>query len=1118
MSVSLTTSPAAIAFSADQIFAKFTCTNYIQQLGDFSVNELDVLQPMIPGTSLRIRYSGVDISMMASPNPDDTGKEFLSGTSSSQALLPYFKSNYSLSRDFEITAPASNKIRFTARTKKLGYNFTGNTSAYFSLINRTPGTVQILRPKYAVFFRLYIENKDNTGFNLFYTTKLPILGGNGQTEISIGDKLHNEIMMDLRSDFSDIPQDHPLLCKASCRKYYFEFAESFGDVEEVKKIQKSPEFTVLHGGLSYVAQFNSTMLSLIAPGAADTDRFLKQGNVTVYTRTNQPQYLYFFNTRASAPGAVIRAKFHLKDGTEVLKSLGTFDLETLRKYAFNLRFDDITTPNEFAGQRVIKYEVWLETAAGEKRSEIRTYFMNFEYREFARYFLSWSSFGSLDSHLCYGKGNSEFELFQKDATKTLPFGYDIKHGNSISFDLKLKSSFKVATGWMSKREMLLNRDFFLSPFKYRYTGGLMLPIKIESKTISENKDGENLYSQLFDYSYQFEDHNFTEGDNEDSGVSAGDFFFNSDPVIGNPADGLTEKDPTVPRWVKSITQSDIDRWNAGGSGGGGGDFSNYYTKLEIKNLYAGFPAIEGYNKSNWDNSFSWGNHAGLYQPLENQRLSTQNLVDFNEITATNKLFIPATGTRKWKIYVDEQGSGGGAIAPPVVSSLWDLTNTLRSGSEQNNQVLSYDALTGRWTNKTINVDVDLSSYAKRDGSNVNGNWNINILGNAYSATMWGGQEFSGGSTNLTPNYLLGAYPGGKSWYVDAFALRSFIGSPPGGETWQSVMNRGSGISNTAFFGGNSRPTGNISGKAVYIEQSGGYGTVGSYDFDWSVGVPLLIQPAGGTVSIGYTTDKGYTLAVNGRGIFNGGVFNEGNESTYGLRVSDSRALDKGILLGHNPLSNIGFISSIHDGVAWQSISINPNGGNLMVGFSTDQGYNIAVNGSGLFTRNILISGDYGQGYQLEDGFGINRRPGWTQFTYQNIERLAIDGNGIQVNGQSRSTDGFKSYTHKGIAGDYDANGTTDKIIWTIGDSWNEVTAMYGIGYSYATKYGNAHQIVFRLAGNVKASIVLSDGSAYFDGSVTAPVIKATNKLFIPEKDSGGQPNGVLWQIYIQRNQ
>ena len=50
--------------------------------------------------------------------------------------------------------------------------------------------------------------------------------------------------------------------------------------------------------------------------------------------------------------------------------------------------------------------------------------------------------------------------------------------------------------------------------------------------------------------------------------------------IGEGGGGTSkETDPTVPSFVKNITQADIDRWNAGGI-----DPSNYVTKEEFNHL------------------------------------------------------------------------------------------------------------------------------------------------------------------------------------------------------------------------------------------------------------------------------------------------------------------------------------------------------------------------------------------------------------------------------------------------------------------------------------------------------------------------------------------------------
>lgn len=47
-------------------------------------------------------------------------------------------------------------------------------------------------------------------------------------------------------------------------------------------------------------------------------------------------------------------------------------------------------------------------------------------------------------------------------------------------------------------------------------------------------------------------------------------------TIEIPEDVINETDPTVPSWVKTITQDDIDRWNQGG------DLSDYATKEYVE--------------------------------------------------------------------------------------------------------------------------------------------------------------------------------------------------------------------------------------------------------------------------------------------------------------------------------------------------------------------------------------------------------------------------------------------------------------------------------------------------------------------------------------------------------
>jgi hypothetical protein len=92
-----------------------------------------------------------------------------------------------------------------------------------------------------------------------------------------------------------------------------------------------------------------------------------------------------------------------------------------------------------------------------------------------------------------------------------------------------------------------------------------------------------------------------------------------------------ETDPTVPDHVKAITTTDIDTWNAGGSGGGAD------------------PRISDTQISNWDTSYSWGDHKSeSYLKVEADPV----------FTASPAFTITQTMIDDWN---DATGSGGGGV-------------------------------------------------------------------------------------------------------------------------------------------------------------------------------------------------------------------------------------------------------------------------------------------------------------------------------------------------------------------------------------------------------------------------------------------------------------------------
>jgi len=181
------------------------------------------------------------------------------------------------------------------------------------------------------------------------------------------------------------------------------------------------------------------------------------------------------------------------------------------------------------------------------------------------------------------------------------------------------------------------------------------------------------------------------------------------------------------------------------------------------------------------------------------------------------------------------------------------------------------------------------------------------------------------------------------------------------------------------------------------------------------------------------------------------------------------------------------------GAATLSASNYVAGGRVYAGW--DSGVAGSVSANAWFRSNGATgwyNSTYGGGVWMDDTTWVK--------TYGGKGFLVDSPNGIQVyQGNIQAVNGsFKSYTYKGMTGDYDTNGFTDKIIWTIGDGWNTIGTHYGLGYSYnSSLYSAQHQLVGRSNGNTTLSLNLTSGGAIFTGKVVAPAIEAQAALIIP---------------------
>lgn len=503
MSIAITKQPDPVSFSGDFINVDFQSADHLKQEGVKSVNNITIPEPGL-WTSLIIviQYGPNTIYIEGVDSPDNSGNQIpniFDGQDRAAAVLPYFKLNPLLNSDFDISSAPNNILVFQAKKKGAGYDF--------KTYNVTPGLNDLLKDNYKINVRLFCQNIADDSFSEIYSANILLKDGTNQATALFGDKLHQRITADINNLGPEIPAGWDS-CKISCRKYFFIYADSTGIPSVLTNITTSQVFTVIYGKQSFQSKGRRTVLGFLRPGLIDQDRFLKQGSAQQTILPDQPQYLYFFNTREERQIKVMVYQY-FKDKTNALKIPYTITMKANSKYCFDV------SPALFNDSNTSKYEVWLENITGEQVSEKQLYILNNRIVAFPRYFLNWSSLGAMDCRLFTGKGSSALQLYSQSGSRILNKGYIPGLGNKVIFDSRVTTTFKAATGFKSAIEIGQLTDFFTSDLKYRFLKGQRLPIQVTSNKIDQFQDANSLYALLFEYEYLYTDDAYSESDISD---------------------------------------------------------------------------------------------------------------------------------------------------------------------------------------------------------------------------------------------------------------------------------------------------------------------------------------------------------------------------------------------------------------------------------------------------------------------------------------------------------------------------------------------------------------------------------------------------------------------------
>jgi hypothetical protein len=509
MATILVTPLPAVAFSKNRIMATFQTDSVYASLGVLAINEFELTGTIFIGRTIQIRYGTVTVNLLVVTSSPPTGNNIKSGNGTlahAQSLIPYFQSNAYLNRDFVITVPndpTRPRVVFTAKNIGPDYNFIPIIYTNISLLNATAGAGQVRKKNLAIALECQVQRIGSSDYDTVYAERIPYRSQ--QVSINISKLLHAELAPDFPAAWDTAtPWKHT----RSRRKYRLVTAEGYGDPFVLQAAETFPEKIAKMGGTGFRQGFTKTPTEWVQGAAAADDKFLRYGVNFRHIQTDEPQWLSFLNTRTAITNLYIEAVIVFGDNstqtttTLIAGGLAVNECITIPAWITALSLHIV------APTKAIKTYALRLLSGSNYISEQLMFALDTAHREHKQYFVFLNSLGVWDSFLAYGQSSYGVSWANQQIQRPIPHGYTTNDGDLSDVGSSMRDTFAVATSFYTADQLRYLRDFFGSPYKYRWISGKCYPISIKAKDLAEGSDGQNQFAHTFEYQFAYQNQSF----------------------------------------------------------------------------------------------------------------------------------------------------------------------------------------------------------------------------------------------------------------------------------------------------------------------------------------------------------------------------------------------------------------------------------------------------------------------------------------------------------------------------------------------------------------------------------------------------------------------------------
>ena len=510
---------SSVVLAKNLVGVKLTTDNYLITPASVASITLTFTRGGLDGEVISLAWNGIVVEFVfVSAAPDGSGMQlpaYVSGTVSAwlNTIIPYMLKNYYLYKDFDVARGIGDTIFIEAKITGTVYNIT--LPQFYSGVSGAPaaGTDAVYQENFSVNLEVLLEK--TVGAALESSGNMSLIVNSANQAVFF---IETFLKAYLSSQIPTYGQTTITKCINLYKRWMVRYAEAFGyggSAAIFQAVTDSAVYTAINAGVSFIDYPGNAYFATWLPA---NKKFMTWAPANQIVSKTQHEFLNYLVFGSSVTSLVLKGKCYYSDGTNqtvtLLTQTGVAQKEI---YMFPAGYTQLGIESKFtipSAQTVLKYELWLIDQASNVISEVRTY----RIEEFSsleeRAFLFENSFSAMDSLLCRGLSEDNFETSGVEAERMLADYWNLSafDGQGTYFNAQSSSVGRsvVRTGnYLSKADVLWLKELLLSNLVMELRGGKYVPVKLKRGSFKLFEPGQDVFYLEFEVGDGWSERNYS---------------------------------------------------------------------------------------------------------------------------------------------------------------------------------------------------------------------------------------------------------------------------------------------------------------------------------------------------------------------------------------------------------------------------------------------------------------------------------------------------------------------------------------------------------------------------------------------------------------------------------